>query len=205
MRSERQRRDTRMGRDSYIADARCLALHSKSAKSASTRYWGQTLRTAFLAHRAPVRSISLVLESKDFGVGKMDKAKPGRKACGMEQDVPSAQARLAIAEALCSEVKGWRLSQQKAAARLGIHRTGLNRLLNGDLGRFALGNLYDMAAAAGIDVELRIGSRAADAMPADPEPTLDGGVLFDLAESSDRDRSKLRYAARLVGEREHVD
>lgn len=90
--------------------------------------------------------------------------------------MPSTRARQLIAEALCSEVYRWRQPQAKAAARLGIHRSNLNRLLQGELSRFALGNLIDIAAVAGIEVELVIRDPASEPAVASIPPLLDSFV-----------------------------
>lgn len=120
----------------------------------------------------------------------MQNAKRGRKPCDTGSNMPSTRARQAIAEALCSEVNRWRQPQAKAAARLGIHRSNLNRLLQGELSRFALGNLVDMAAVAGIEVELVIRDPARESAVGYTPPSLDGPPV----EQSPRNRLKLAYA-----------
>jgi len=125
----------------------------------------------------------------------------GRKGSRAGDNAPSTQARLAIADALCIEVRRWRVSQEKAAARLGIQRTVLNRLLNGDLSRFALGNLIDLAAAAGVEVKLIIHDPAEAALVTYAPPVAGAG-LFDW---SPCDRAKQLYADARRVERHYVD
>ncbi|MFL9841932.1 XRE family transcriptional regulator [Sphingomonas sp. ST-64] len=118
----------------------------------------------------------------------MEKAKQGRKPSDRGSHTPSTRARQAIADALCSEVYRWRQPQAKAAARLGIHRSNLNRLLQGKLSRFALGNLIDMAAVAGIEVELVIRDPA-------PEPAAVGMPALPHCRSVDQSpRNRLNLA-----------
>lgn len=82
----------------------------------------------------------------------------------------SMRARLAVSAALCAEVKRWRVSQERAAARLGVHRTVLNRLLNWNIKRFALGYLIDLADVGGVQVEVRIsGSNPVERAKAEPD------------------------------------
>ena len=46
-------------------------------------------------------------------------------------------------------VRGWDLSQDKAAARLGLTRPRLNDQMRGKLDKFSLDTLVNVAAAAG--------------------------------------------------------
>lgn len=131
----------------------------------------------------------------------MERARPGRKPIGAAHNAPSTQAREAIADALRVEVRRWRVTQAAAAKRLGLHRTALNRLLNGDLSRFALGNLVDIAAIAGIDVRITVHDPLDATLVHYNQPVVEP-ALFAW---SPGDRSKQLYAARRVGEREHVD
>ena len=75
-------------------------------------------------------------------------------------DTPSEAANMkARAELLSSlqvQVRSWGLPQEAAAARLGITRPRLNDLLRGKLGKFSLDALVNIAAAAGLALEIRV-------------------------------------------------
>lgn len=128
----------------------------------------------------------------------MSTNRPGRKPSLAGHNTPSVRAREAIAAALCLEVHSWRLSQAKAAARLGVHRSNLSRLLQGDVSRFALGCLVDMAAAAGIEVEVTIRDEIAR------EPAHVSSQIGPLPELSPRDQSKHLYAAGCAAEADGI-
>ena len=53
------------------------------------------------------------------------------------------------------EGRRWGLSQEAAAARLGITRPRLNDLLRGNLGKVSPGALVNLATAAGLRLEIR--------------------------------------------------
>jgi len=70
------------------------------------------------------------------------------------------KARAGILSALSRRVRSWDLSQEAAAARLGITRPRLNDLLRGKLGKFSLDALVNLATAAGLRLEIRIADAA---------------------------------------------
>ena len=67
------------------------------------------------------------------------------------------RARSDLLAALTDAVKSWELTQEQAAARLGITRPRLNDLLRGKLGKFSLDALAGLTAAAGLGRELGTG------------------------------------------------
>ncbi len=69
-------------------------------------------------------------------------------------------ARAEILSALSRRVRSWNLSQEAAAARLGITRPRLNDLLRGKLGKFSLDALVNLATAAGLRLEIRVADAA---------------------------------------------
>ena len=58
--------------------------------------------------------------------------------------------------ALIRRVKSWEVPQGAAAKRLAITRPRLNDLMQGKLGKFSLDALVNLAAAAGLTLEIRI-------------------------------------------------
>ena len=75
-------------------------------------------------------------------------------------EAANMKARADVLAALVSQVKGWNLPQEAAAARLGITRPRLNDLLRGKLGKFSLDALVNLATAAGLTLEIRVASAA---------------------------------------------
>lgn len=75
-------------------------------------------------------------------------------------DTPSEAAnmkmRADLLAALIGRVNSWELPQEAAAKRLAITRPRLNDLLRGKLGKFSLDALVNLAAAAGLALEVRI-------------------------------------------------
>jgi predicted XRE-type DNA-binding protein len=70
------------------------------------------------------------------------------------------KARAELLGALIQHVKSWDLSQEAAAARLGVTRPRLNDLMRGKLGKFSLDALVDLATAAGLTLEIRVATAA---------------------------------------------
>ncbi len=58
-------------------------------------------------------------------------------------------------------VDRWELTQAAAAKRLGITQPRLNDLLRGRIDRFSLDALVDLAAKAGLSVQVKAVRRAA--------------------------------------------
>lgn len=69
-------------------------------------------------------------------------------------------ARSDLLLALQRTIGEWGLTQQAAAKRLGITRPRINDLLAGKIGKFSLDALVNLAAGAGLAVEIHT-SRAA--------------------------------------------
>ena len=75
-------------------------------------------------------------------------------------EAANLKARAEILSALVARVGAWSVSQETAAARLGITRPRLNDLLRGKLGKFSLDALVNLATAAGLSLEIRISEAA---------------------------------------------
>jgi predicted XRE-type DNA-binding protein len=66
----------------------------------------------------------------------------------------TARADLLLANR--ERVKAWKLTQEEAAARLGVTRRRLNDLMRGKLDKFSLDALVNIAAAAGFKLQSRL-------------------------------------------------
>jgi len=75
-------------------------------------------------------------------------------------EAANMKARAEVLMALQARVRAWELSQEAAAARLGITRPRLNDLLRGKLGKFSLDALVNVATAAGLTLEIRVADAA---------------------------------------------
>ena len=79
-------------------------------------------------------------------------------------DSPAEAENLKLRAKLLSTLKArigtWGVSQQEAAARLGITRPRLNDLVRGKLGKFSLDALVNLTVAAGLSLELTIADAA---------------------------------------------
>ena len=79
-------------------------------------------------------------------------------------DSPAEAENLKLRAKLLSTLKvkigTWGVSQQEAAAQLGITRPRLNDLLRGKLGKFSLDALVNLTVAAGLSLELTIADAA---------------------------------------------
>ncbi len=75
-------------------------------------------------------------------------------------DTPSEaanmKARAELLSAVKAQVSKWGLSQEAAAARLGITRPRLNDLMRGKLAKFSLDALVNLTAAAGLALQIKI-------------------------------------------------
>ena len=80
------------------------------------------------------------------------------------EDTPELAAnmrlRSSILIALEQEIRSWKLTQIRAAERLGVTQPRLNDLLRGKIDRFSLDALAELASSAGLVLDLRV-SRAA--------------------------------------------
>lgn len=75
-------------------------------------------------------------------------------------EAANMKARAALLSALKERVRSWGLSQEAAAARLGITRPRLSDLMRGKLGKFSLDALVNLASAAGLSLQIRIADAA---------------------------------------------
>ena len=57
-------------------------------------------------------------------------------------------------------VRRWKVTQAAAAHRLGITQPRLNDLLQGKIAKFSLDTLVDLAARAGLSVQIKIAKAA---------------------------------------------
>lgn len=64
-------------------------------------------------------------------------------------DAANMTARADLLLAIRERVKAWNLTQEDAAARLGVTRPRLNDLMRGKLDKFSLDALVNIAATAG--------------------------------------------------------
>lgn len=65
-------------------------------------------------------------------------------------------ARADVLLAIRERVKAWHLTQEDAAARLGLTRPRLNDLMRGKLDKFSLDALINIAAAAGFRLHIEL-------------------------------------------------
>ncbi len=75
-------------------------------------------------------------------------------------EAANMKARSELLSALKIRIHAWDMPQEAAAARLGITRPRLNDLLRGKLSKFSLDALVNLAAAAGLTLEIRIADAA---------------------------------------------
>lgn len=73
-----------------------------------------------------------------------------------EQEAANLKARSALLFEIRNAVLGWGLSQEEAAKRLGLTRPRTNDLLRGKLAKFSLDALVNIAAAARLEIEIRV-------------------------------------------------
>lgn len=66
------------------------------------------------------------------------------------------KARAEIVRVLQKVVRGWRLSQKAAAAKLGVTQPRLNELLRGKLDKFSLDAMFDLTAHAGLKISIAL-------------------------------------------------
>lgn len=76
-------------------------------------------------------------------------------------EAASMKARSEVMMAVRKIVDRWELTQAAAAKRLGITQPRLNDLLKGRIDRFSLDALVDLAAKAGLSVQVKTVRRAA--------------------------------------------
>ena len=71
-------------------------------------------------------------------------------------EAANMQARADLLSALIDRVASWGLPQEEAATRLSVSRPRLNDLMRGKLHKFSLDALVNLAAAAGLRLEITI-------------------------------------------------
>ena len=75
-------------------------------------------------------------------------------------EAANMKARADLMAVLIEHVKSWELSQEAAAARLGITRPRLNDLLRGKFGKFSLDALVNLTGADGLTLDFKVGQAA---------------------------------------------
>lgn len=75
-------------------------------------------------------------------------------------EAANLKARAELVSALRARVRSWEVTQEAAAARLGITRPRLSDLMRGKLGKFSLDALVNLTAAAGLTLEIRVADAA---------------------------------------------
>jgi predicted XRE-type DNA-binding protein len=75
-------------------------------------------------------------------------------------EAANMKARAALLLGIREQVHSWGIPQEQAAFRLGITRPRLNDLLRGKLAKFSLDALVNIAAAAHLTVEIKVGEAA---------------------------------------------
>ncbi len=73
-----------------------------------------------------------------------------------ESDAINLTLRSELMMAIEDTVKGWKLSQQDAAKKLGITRPRLSDLLRGKINKFSLDMLTTLAHNAGLTVKMSV-------------------------------------------------
>lgn len=72
------------------------------------------------------------------------------------QEAANLKARATLLYEIRKAVKRWDIPQEDAAKRLGLTRPRTNDLLRGKLAKFSLDALVNIAAAAHLDIEIRV-------------------------------------------------
>jgi len=80
--------------------------------------------------------------------------------CDMPAEAANMKARSDLLSILVDRVKSWGVTQETAAARLGVTRPRLNDLMRGKISKFSLDALVNLATAAGLVLELRASEAA---------------------------------------------
>lgn len=75
-------------------------------------------------------------------------------------EAANMKARSELLCALNARIRSWNVPQEAAASRLGITRPRLNDLLRGKLAKFSLDALVNLAAAAGLALEIKVADAA---------------------------------------------
>jgi predicted XRE-type DNA-binding protein len=73
-----------------------------------------------------------------------------------QAEAANMTARADLLLAIRERIKEWNLTQEDAAARLGLTRPRLNDLMRGKLDKFSLDALVNIAAAAGFKLHIEL-------------------------------------------------
>ena len=73
-----------------------------------------------------------------------------------QAEAANMTARADLLLAIRERIKEWNLTQEDAAARLGLTRPRLNDLMRGKLDKFSLDALVNIAAAAGFRLHIKL-------------------------------------------------
>lgn len=76
------------------------------------------------------------------------------------EEAASMTMRSNLLIAIERRVRSWKLTQAAAAQRLGVTQPRLNDLLQGKIAKFSLDTLVDLAAKAGLSVQIKIAKAA---------------------------------------------
>lgn len=75
-------------------------------------------------------------------------------------EAANLKARSTLMTAIVRQIESWSLTQEAAAARLGITRPRLNDLLRGKMSKFSLDALVNIATASGLVFEINVAQAA---------------------------------------------
>jgi predicted XRE-type DNA-binding protein len=78
-------------------------------------------------------------------------------------EAANMRARSDLIDALIEQVKSWNVSQDVAAARLGITRPRLSDLMCGKLGKFSLDALVNLTTTAGLVLTIKVETKVDEA------------------------------------------
>ena len=76
-------------------------------------------------------------------------------------EAANMKARSDVLMAIRKVVDGWDVTQAGAARKLGINQPRMNDLLRGKIDKFSLDALMNLAARAGLSVQVKVVRRAA--------------------------------------------
>jgi predicted XRE-type DNA-binding protein len=77
------------------------------------------------------------------------------------EEAANMKARSDVLTAIRKVVDGWDITQVEASRRLGITQPRMNDLLRGKIDKFSLDALMNLAARAGLSVQVKVVRRAA--------------------------------------------
>jgi predicted XRE-type DNA-binding protein len=95
------------------------------------------------------------MEGRTMSV-EIDKTSGMRLPDTQQEAAKNLKARSALLDEIRTAVKGSDLSQEDAAKRLGLTRPRTNHPLRGKLTKFSLDALVNIAAAAHLEIEIRV-------------------------------------------------